>query len=176
VEPEPIRDDDDWTGALASVRFEGDLPGFAHLLSEAFGVNVSVERQAEHPVRVAARQQPWDAIVGTALANAGLGHVLDRNYLRLGVPEQLDEIRLLSHPPEGSLVSLTFQRGQLQDIARLFQDIAGRPVELPPSDAPRFVTVAIRDVPWDEALELMVSTLGGRVTIGEERIVITDVP
>jgi hypothetical protein len=38
------------------------------------------------------------------------------------------------------------------------------------------VTVAIRDVPWDEALELMVSTLGGRVTIGEERIVITDVP
>jgi hypothetical protein len=64
----------------------------------------------------------------------------------------------------------------LQDIARLFQDIAGRPVELPPSDAPRFVTVAIREVPWDEALELMVSTLGGRVTIGEERIVITDVP
>lgn len=57
----------------------------------------------------------------------------------------------------GELISLDFKDGDIQDIFRLFAEISGLNVVLQPGVSGR-VTLKLNEVPWDQALELVLKT------------------
>jgi type IV pilus assembly protein PilQ len=67
-------------------------------------------------------------------------------------------------PPEekkytGAPISLDFKDGDLQDIFRLFADISGSNVVINPGVSGK-VTLKLTEVPWDQALDLILKTNG----------------
>ena len=57
----------------------------------------------------------------------------------------------------GELITLDFKDGDIQDIFRLFADISGLNIVVQPGVAGR-VTLVLTEVPWDQALELILKT------------------
>ncbi len=57
----------------------------------------------------------------------------------------------------GDLISLDFKDGDIQDIFRLFADISGLNIVVQPGVAGR-ITLKLVEVPWDQALELILKT------------------
>ena len=57
----------------------------------------------------------------------------------------------------GDLISLDFKDGDIQDIFRLFAEISGLNVVVQPGVTGR-VTLKLNEVPWDQALELVLKT------------------
>lgn len=64
----------------------------------------------------------------------------------------------------GHPISLDFREGDLQDILRLFADISGLNIIVNPGVTGK-VTVKLNEVPWDQALDIILKSQGlGRVT------------
>ncbi len=64
----------------------------------------------------------------------------------------------------GHPISLDFREGDLQDILRLFADISGLNIIVNPGVAGK-VTVKLNEVPWDQALDIILKSQGlGQVT------------
>jgi type IV pilus assembly protein PilQ len=59
----------------------------------------------------------------------------------------------------GAPISLDFKDGDLQDIFRLFADISGSNVVVNPGVSGK-VTLKLQEVPWDQALDLILKTNG----------------
>ncbi len=57
----------------------------------------------------------------------------------------------------GELISLDFKDGDIQDIFRLFSDISGLNIVVQPGVSGR-ITLKLVEVPWDQALELILKT------------------
>jgi type IV pilus assembly protein PilQ len=57
----------------------------------------------------------------------------------------------------GDLISLDFKDGDIQDIFRLFADISGLNIVVQPGVQGR-ITLKLTEVPWDQALELILKT------------------
>ena len=57
----------------------------------------------------------------------------------------------------GDLISLDFKDGDIQDIFRLFADISGLNIVVQPGVSGR-ITLKLVEVPWDQALELILKT------------------
>jgi type IV pilus assembly protein PilQ len=57
----------------------------------------------------------------------------------------------------GELISLDFKDGDIQDIFRLFADISGLNIVVQPGVTGR-ITLKLVEVPWDQALELILKT------------------
>ena len=57
----------------------------------------------------------------------------------------------------GELISLDFKDGDIQDIFRLFAEISGLNIVVQPGVTGR-ITLKLREVPWDQALELILKT------------------
>ena len=57
----------------------------------------------------------------------------------------------------GELISLDFKDGDIQDIFRLFAEISGLNIVVQPGVAGR-ITLVLSEVPWDQALELILKT------------------
>lgn len=57
----------------------------------------------------------------------------------------------------GELITLDFKDGDIQDIFRLFADISGLNIVVQPGVSGR-ITLKLTEVPWDQALELILKT------------------
>src|SRR4030095_1738448 len=66
----------------------------------------------------------------------------------------------------GHPISLDFKDGDLQDIFRLFADISGLNVVVNPGVSGK-VTLKLNEVPWDQALALILKTNGLGYTVEE---------
>jgi type IV pilus assembly protein PilQ len=150
-----------------------------HVVPTPDGLDVVFgEGEAPGPTSLAAmRPLTPPAIVDPyAAAPVGTGGSLTRSPLGPDLP-MLQEPAL---PPEGPTVisaegssgdkwtghriTLDFKDGDLQDIFRLFSDITGLNLVLNPGISGR-VTLMLRDVPWDQALSLIlkVHNLGQQI-------------
>jgi hypothetical protein len=69
----------------------------------------------------------------------------------------------------GDTISLSFKRGALGDVLRLFQDIAERPAWTSPV-VNGYVHVYCRDIPWDEALHAIAVSNGLQAVIESKRL------
>ena len=61
------------------------------------------------------------------------------------------------NPYTGELISLDFKDGDINDIFRLFADISGLNIVVQPGVSGR-ITLKLTEVPWDQALELILKT------------------
>lgn len=157
--PSASAGDPQHTGQPLSIDLDAEVATLAELIAGFSGLNVILEAGSAGRVRVAARQMPWDAVFERALAAGGFGHRIDRAYVRIARRDALDHLLPLSGEPSGALVSFSFRNGDLRDLAHVFGDISGQPVELPPGDYEP-VTIFARERPWDELLALILASRG----------------
>src|SRR5206468_8614761 len=69
----------------------------------------------------------------------------------------------------GAPITMDFKDGDLQDIFRLFADISGLNVVVNPGVSGK-VTLKLTEVPWDQALDLILKTNGLGYTLDDNVI------
>jgi hypothetical protein len=130
-----------------------------------------VEAGTRGPVRIAARDAPWDGVLERALSGGGFGARIDRTYVRIGRGDRLGALRPLSSRKwSGQPITLSVRNADMRDLARLFADISGLSVDLSPPEPYEPVTILVKDVPWDEAFELIVASHGWTYRVDGDRL------
>ena len=162
------------TGAPLSIDFAGDLASFASFLASFAPLNVVVEEGGgDAPIRVAAREVPWDAVVEHALASAGLDLRAEGLFVRVGRKEALAlHPRLPERTYAGEPVSLQFREAEMETMGFIFGDVSGLEIELPPGPHAK-VTIHCAEVPWDQALEAIAASRGWVTKREGERLRLT---
>jgi type IV pilus secretin PilQ/predicted competence protein len=87
-------------------------------------------------------------------------------------PKESFEAKTIGQAPKvytGHPINLDFKDGDLQDIFRLFADISGLNVVVNPGVSGK-VTLKLTEVPWDQALDLILKTNGLGRTIDDNVI------
>jgi TPR repeat protein/HEAT repeat protein len=169
-DPAPLAAGKEFSGEPLSIDLDADVTSLASLMAQFSGLNIVLEAGTSGRVRIAARHAPWDGILETALQTGGFASRVDRSFLRIGRRDQIDKLRPLSSTKTwGAPVTLAISNADMRDLALLFKDIAGLPVELPnrPYEP---VTVFVTDVPWDQALDVIVASLGLTYRVDGDRI------
>jgi Sel1 repeat len=154
----------------ASIHFDGDLPAFALLVADAYQLNVIVEDGASGPVHVSIRRAPREETVRRASASGALGYVFDGGHLRLCRQDQVQTLRRRSAKQWSERkISFRFRGGAMDDIARLFEDISGLGIDLPPGPHEP-ITMVWHEVPWDEAFDVLMASRGWTYVVKGGRI------
>jgi type IV pilus secretin PilQ/predicted competence protein len=106
---------------------------------------------------------PPAALVMPALPEPQLGSARDKEALE-GQTAPTSQKQYTGAP-----ISLDFKDGDLQDIFRLFADISGLNVVVNPGVSGK-VTLKLNEVPWDQALDLILKTNGLGYTLEDNVI------
>ena len=149
------------TGERMSIDLEADLSSFAAIVALASGLNIVVEAGDGGPVRISARDSPWDAIVAHALRDGGFAHRIDGSYyVRVGKKETLARRPLRAQEKfSGNPVTFRVHKADMRSVIKAFETESGLAITLPPGPhAP--VTMYFEDVPWDEALDVLAASRG----------------
>jgi len=165
-----------YTGERLSVDLDGDVSTLASLAGHVGGLDLIVEGGASGPVRVSARDAPWDGVLARGLEAGGFGYRIDHNVVRIARAERLASVRLLSERSSvGEPVSFSVHRAELADLERLFEDIAQREFELPPPPY-ETVTLFVKDMPWDRVTELIAASRGWKQRLTDKRVFLEPAP
>jgi len=99
---------------------------------------------------------PWDAVLNEILADAGLGWTLEGSVVWIHPPLQApDGDRNFAGDP----ISLDLEGADLRKVIQVFSAQTGHTFDLDPAvDAQ--VSVSLEDVPWDQALDLILRISG----------------
>jgi type IV pilus assembly protein PilQ len=136
-----------------------------HIVEGSDGVKILFgEGRTPSPAPLAALREPEPsgalAPVPAALAPPPPAPVPVLPEPQLGGGKEAFEARSLGAPQKvytGHPINLDFKDGDLQDIFRLFADISGLNVVVNPGVAGK-VTLKLTEVPWDQALDLILKT------------------
>jgi type II secretory pathway component HofQ len=113
-------------------------------------------------ITLQARNMPWDEALDRVLTPNGLVARRTTKVLEVGRPEQLAHTtegvgRAEAH--RGAPISLDLADADLQDVFRLFADMTRLNVVVHPGTRGK-VTAKVKDMPWDEALDLILAVNG----------------
>ncbi len=99
---------------------------------------------------------PWDQALDTLLRQAGLAWTRSGNVLWVHVPglppKAQDEFT-------GKPITLSLEDADLREVLRTVEKLTGARIEADP-EVQGTVTVAFNDLPWDQALDLILRTHG----------------
>jgi type IV pilus assembly protein PilQ len=118
----------------------------------ALGLNTDASRPKTAPASAAANAQATQGRVGAALAQAPA----PQPAVQAQAPEQTlpGVARAGERRFTGNPVSLDFQGADLRAVLRTFSEISGLNIVIDPAVSGS-VDVALRDVPWDQALDII---------------------
>jgi hypothetical protein len=155
-----------YSGQPVALDFlDGNLNDVFRLFADISGLNVVVHKGVEGTVTFRAREVPWDAALERILVVSGLDSRLEGNVLRIGKPGQLGETATYS----GQRADVTFRDQPMAEAFASFARLSGLEFEVDPAVTGR-VTINLKDVPWDQALDLVVRTNGLRWTLDGRRV------
>jgi type IV pilus assembly protein PilQ len=136
-----------------------------HIVEGSDGVKILFgEGRTPSPAPLAALREPEASVgmapVPAALAPPAPAPVPVLPEPQLGGGKEAFEAKSLGGPQKvytGHPINLDFKDGDLQDIFRLFADISGLNVVVNPGVSGK-VTLKLTEVPWDQALDLILKT------------------
>jgi type II secretory pathway component HofQ len=151
------------TGEPISLRLEDAeladvLRSFSKISHLNFVVVPEVNRYdlLNQTVSAAFESTPWDEVLNEILSNAGLAWTHEGSVLWIHPP---------SDPPDGDRnftgdpITLNLEGADLRKVIKVFSAQTGHVFELDPAVEAE-VTVNLEDVPWDQALELILRISG----------------
>jgi len=144
------------SGTLVDLDFEdGDLQDVFRLFADISGLNVVVHPGTQGRVTYRAAKKPWDEVLDRLLAPNGLVARLDGNVVEIGPPRRFGEKRSFT----GAAISFEYKNKDLIETLRETAAHGGASVEVPEGVMGR-VTFMLKDVPWDQAFDLLVRLNG----------------
>jgi type IV pilus secretin PilQ/predicted competence protein len=140
---------------------EGDVPAPAPLAALRSEPEPVVEELAVRPVPAAARAAMNDSGQFQSLPAMPTGALQEAPPAAAPAPGGVSNASPLGTARQytGHPISLDFKDGDLQDIFRLFADISGLNVVVNPGISGK-VTLKLNEVPWDQALDLILKANG----------------
>ena len=132
----------------------------------------ALRAEAPAPVPVAASMAAVPVVKAAVVSTAPALALPSLPELQVTPTREVFEARTVG-PAEkkftGHPISLDFKDGDLQDIFRLFADISGLNVVVNPGVGGK-VTLKLTEVPWDQALDLILKTNGLGMTLDDNVI------
>jgi len=145
-----------YSGTPVSLDFEdGALGDVFRLIADVSRLNVVVFPHVRGTVTLRLQQVPWDAALDRILAPHGLVARRQGNVLWIGPPERQGRPRRFTGRP----ADVDFKDLPLEDAVRRLIAPAGMEAAFEPGIGGS-VTLRLRSVPWDQALDLMLGVHG----------------
>lgn len=151
-----------YRGALVSIDFkDGDYQDVFRLFSEMTGLNVVVQPGTEGRFTYQGRDRPWDEALAQILAPNGFVARVEGNVIRIGRPGAIwapgsgGKARAFV----GTAIDVDLVGKSLVDALREIAARGRMRVEVPEGVQGR-VTLHLKDVPWDQAFDLVAGTNG----------------
>jgi TonB family protein len=156
-------DDQTATGDPISLRLENAeltdvLMTFSTVTDLHFVVVPEVNRYdlLDQMISVAFEETPWDTVLNEILADAGLGWTLEGPVLWIHLPMKApDGDRHFAGDP----ISLNLEGADVRRVIAVLSAQTGRTFNLDPSVSSS-VSVNLKEVPWDQALDLILRISG----------------
>lgn len=165
---------------LISLDFQNaNIKNLFRIIAEFSGFNLILSPEVSGFVDVRMFDVPWNKALEIVLANSSLGReCFGENAVRIASREKLDSESALkaANVKEGNieaaskdtdscfpilygnkeLVSLDFQNVHIKNLFRVISEVSGFNLILSP-DVSGFVNIRMLDVPWNEALEIILA-------------------
>jgi hypothetical protein len=136
---------------------DGPLGDVFRLFADFTGLNVVVQPGVRGEITVHAKDEPWQDVLERILAPNGYRSSLEGNVLWIAQADYLASFG--ERTWSGKPVDLDFHDEDLRDTLAYFARLGSFELQLDPSVAGR-VTFRLVQVPWDQALELVLRTQG----------------
>ncbi len=152
-----------YTGAPVTLKCaDCALTDVLRILATTESLNLVVHPDQQKPpgrITLQARDMPWDEALDRVLAPNGLAARRSAKLLEVGRPEQVARTAGHAKAYTGKPIALDLAEADLQDVFRLFADITRLNVVVHPGTRGK-VTAKLKDVPWDEAFDLILAANG----------------
>ncbi len=167
LEPPPDRE---YVGEPITMTLDNaDLVETLRRFSKITNVNWVIDPRVSGTVTMELKEVPWDQAFELILHDANLGMIIDGTVIRIAPkavmieeiennPEQRD------YEYEGEPINMSLKNADLVEVLQNFGKISGLNLVIEPGVSGS-VTVELRQVPWDQALEqiLKINDLGMEV-------------
>jgi hypothetical protein len=154
-----------YRGHALSVDYkDANLSDVFRLIADATGRNVVVFPGIAGRITFAAQSLPWDEMLERILTPNGLAARWDGNVVLIGRPEQIGTARRgagvgATTKYAGAAISLDLKDADLLGALAQIAEANGAAARFDPRIAGR-VTIKLNEVPWDQALDVIVKTNG----------------
>jgi hypothetical protein len=133
---------------------EAGLHDIFRMISDVSGLNVVVFPGVDGKVTLDADNEPWDRVLHCILAANGLGYLWKGNVMTIGNPKYIGS----DHVYAGRPIAMDFKDADLRGVLAVLAASGGATVAL--DSLYGRVTIVLRDVPWDQAFDVVALTNG----------------
>jgi hypothetical protein len=134
---------------------EAGLNDIFRMIADVSGLNVVVFPGVEGKVTLDADNEPWDRVLHRILAANGLAYLWKGAVMTIGNPKYIGS----DHAYAGRPVAMDFKDADLRGVLAVLAASGDATVALDASVSGR-VTIVLRDVPWDQAFDVVALTNG----------------
>ena len=107
-------------------------------------------------------EEPWDRALFYVLNSQGLEFSRRDHVLVVGAPERLTSyLEMETKDYRGNIISIDFAGSDFDEVMKFFSDTTGLQIVADERFSGR-ITLKLTDVPWDQALDLIVKLQGFR--------------
>ena len=151
------------SGELISLDFsDGDLGDILRLFADMTRLNIVVLPGTHGRVSLSLVEEPWDRALFYVLNSQGLEFSRRDRVLVGGEPERLATyLEMETKDYRGNIISIDFPGSDFDEVMKFFSDTTGLQV-VADDRFPGPLTLKLTDVPWDQALDLIVKLQGLR--------------
>jgi hypothetical protein len=159
------------SGDPVSIDYEdGDLLDAVRLLADVSELNFVLLPGVSGRVSLALRKEPWKRALFFLLDSQGLGFTQRDRVVVIAEPARLRPYQEMeTRPYRGKIVSIDFRNADFGEVTRFFEKASGLPVvaDRKPEGNLDFKLV---EVPWDQALDLIVTLDGLHLDMRDQAI------
>jgi type II secretory pathway component HofQ len=151
------------SGELISIDVaDGGLGDILGLFADTIGLNIVVLPGTHGRVTMTLREVPWERALFYMLNSQGLAFSRSDHVLVVGEPERLSPyLEMETKDYRGDIISIDFAGSDFDEVMKFFSDTTGLQIVADDRFSGR-ITLKLTDVPWDQALDLIVKLQGLR--------------
>jgi beta-lactamase regulating signal transducer with metallopeptidase domain len=168
----------DFTGKAAVVAFEDTplreaLEQIADLSGAVIAIHPSAAAEWPADPTVTTVPMPWDRALSTILRSSGLTSIREGDVIWVYPDWDADARTDDSAPFSGDPISLTLNAADVRDVLQTFHELTGLEFDVDPA-VDRRVTVELREIPWDQALDLILRLSGLTYVVHDGVMVVSE--
>jgi TonB family protein len=159
----PVTIDSGFTGEPMNLSLmDADLKDVLRTFSKLIDIKFIIDPRSEEagllsaPITIEVKDTPWDQVLDTILRSNGLGYTMEGSFVWLHpLGSSMEGDRSFT----GELISMTLNSANINDILAQFEKMTDYRFE-PTSIITGKVTLSFEEVPWDQALDMILRING----------------
>ncbi len=163
---------DSYPGRLISVDLQDtDMDNFLRIVAEVSNMNIIQIEPIRDKVTFRGIDRPWGVILDTVLSDHGGYKVIEGNVIKTYPlkPGELQPPKAEEKVYSGKLISLDLQDTNLDNALRILEEASNRKFLGRDSlNLEATVTLRLIDVPWDQALSIVLEQVGAAAESNSE--------